>query len=181
MANDKDYTELGRVCGNVCQVLHRRLKGRRPDQLKQAVFDAIGDLNMYVSQPGNAQTGVARPERSTYRWPLFTGPWSRSRGRSSSTVNGTQLPGSFSRRAIKTELQLGSRTSSGSSTSSTYVRYIPVGIRPLSGPLLDRAGTRHPHDGCGYPSKRGTGGCFRSKQLGRYDFLPTNNTVLTVA
>ena len=60
MANDKDYTELGRACGNVCQVLHRRLKGRRPDELKQAVFDAIGDLTMYVNQAGN-------PARSIYQ------------------------------------------------------------------------------------------------------------------
>ena len=54
MANDKDYVDLGRACGNVCQVLDRRLKGKRPDELKQAVFDAIGDLNMYVKQTGSA-------------------------------------------------------------------------------------------------------------------------------
>ena len=44
MANYQDYTELGRACGDVCQVLYRRLKGRQMDALTQAVLDAIGDL-----------------------------------------------------------------------------------------------------------------------------------------
>jgi hypothetical protein len=44
MANDKDYVDLGRNCGNVCEVLYRRLKGKRSDELNQAVLDAIGEL-----------------------------------------------------------------------------------------------------------------------------------------
>jgi hypothetical protein len=44
MANYDDYVELGRACGDVCQVLYRRLKGRRLGGLCQAVLDAIGDL-----------------------------------------------------------------------------------------------------------------------------------------
>jgi hypothetical protein len=44
MANYKDYVDLGRNCGSVCEVLHRRLKGKRLDELNQAVLDAIGDL-----------------------------------------------------------------------------------------------------------------------------------------
>jgi hypothetical protein len=44
MANHKDYVDLGRNCGNVCRVLHRRLKGKGPDELNEAVLDAIGDL-----------------------------------------------------------------------------------------------------------------------------------------
>ena len=44
MSNDHDYVELGRSCARVCQTLHRRLKGRRLDELTQAVLDAIGDL-----------------------------------------------------------------------------------------------------------------------------------------
>ena len=44
MANDQDYIELGRACGDVCQVLHRKLKGRLVDELNQSVLDAIGDL-----------------------------------------------------------------------------------------------------------------------------------------
>ena len=44
MANCQDYVDLGKNCGNVCQVLHRRLKGKHLDQLNEAVLDAIGDL-----------------------------------------------------------------------------------------------------------------------------------------
>ena len=44
MANYQDYVNLGRNCGNVCQVLHRRLKGKQLDELNVAVLDAIGDL-----------------------------------------------------------------------------------------------------------------------------------------
>ena len=44
MANYKDYVNLGRNCGNVCQVLDRRLKGKQLEELNQAVLDAIGDL-----------------------------------------------------------------------------------------------------------------------------------------
>jgi hypothetical protein len=46
MANDQDYVDLGRACGDVCQVLYRNLKGRQVDQLNQSVLDAIGELNM---------------------------------------------------------------------------------------------------------------------------------------
>jgi hypothetical protein len=44
MANYQDYVDLGQNCGNVCQVLHQRLEGKRPDELNEAAFDAIGDL-----------------------------------------------------------------------------------------------------------------------------------------
>ena len=44
MANHKDYVDLGRNCGNVCQVLHRRLEGKILEELNKAVLDAIGDL-----------------------------------------------------------------------------------------------------------------------------------------
>jgi hypothetical protein len=44
MANYQDYVDLGRNCGNVCEVLHRRLEGKQLDELNQAVLDAIGDL-----------------------------------------------------------------------------------------------------------------------------------------
>lgn len=44
MVNDQDYFELGQACGDVCQVLYRRLKGRRLDQLNLSVLNAIGDL-----------------------------------------------------------------------------------------------------------------------------------------
>ena len=44
MANDQDYFDLGRACGDVCQALYRRLKGKRLDGLNQSILDAIGDL-----------------------------------------------------------------------------------------------------------------------------------------
>jgi hypothetical protein len=44
MANDQDYVDLGQACGDVCQALYRKLKGRQLDQLNQSVLDAIGVL-----------------------------------------------------------------------------------------------------------------------------------------
>jgi hypothetical protein len=44
MSNDRDYVDLGQACGDVCQVLYRKLKGRQLDQLNQSVIDAIGVL-----------------------------------------------------------------------------------------------------------------------------------------
>jgi hypothetical protein len=46
MTNDQDYVELGRACGDVCQVLYRKLEGKQLDQINQSVLDAIGELNM---------------------------------------------------------------------------------------------------------------------------------------
>jgi hypothetical protein len=45
MANDQAYVELGQACGDVCQALYQRLKGRRSDELNKSVLDAIGTLN----------------------------------------------------------------------------------------------------------------------------------------
>ena len=44
MANKGDYVELGRSCGQVCQVLDRGLKGRSFDELSSSVTEAIGQL-----------------------------------------------------------------------------------------------------------------------------------------
>ena len=44
MTNDQDYVDLGRACGDVCQVLDRGLKGKQADELTESVLDAIGDL-----------------------------------------------------------------------------------------------------------------------------------------
>ena len=44
MANDQDYVDLGRACGDVFQVLNRKSKGRQLDQLNQSVLEAIGEL-----------------------------------------------------------------------------------------------------------------------------------------
>jgi hypothetical protein len=44
MANDEDYVDLGQACGDICQALYLRLKGRQLEQLNQSVLDAIGVL-----------------------------------------------------------------------------------------------------------------------------------------
>ena len=44
MANDQDYVDLGRACGEICQALDRGLKGTRLDALSQSVLGAIGQL-----------------------------------------------------------------------------------------------------------------------------------------
>jgi hypothetical protein len=44
MANDQDYIELGQACGDVCEALYQRLKGRESDELNQLVLGAIGTL-----------------------------------------------------------------------------------------------------------------------------------------
>jgi hypothetical protein len=45
MANDQDYVNLGQACGDLCQALYRKLKGKQLEQLNQSVLDAIGVLN----------------------------------------------------------------------------------------------------------------------------------------
>jgi hypothetical protein len=45
MANDRDYVDLGNACGDVCQALNKKLKGRQLDQLNQSVLDAIEVLD----------------------------------------------------------------------------------------------------------------------------------------
>jgi hypothetical protein len=44
MANSKNYVDLGKRCGKVVEVLYRRLKGKRLDELTQALIYAIQDL-----------------------------------------------------------------------------------------------------------------------------------------
>ena len=44
MADDKDYVGLGRACAGVCRALYLGLKGSQPDELNQAILDAIGGL-----------------------------------------------------------------------------------------------------------------------------------------
>ena len=130
--------------------------------------------------------------------------WPRCRGRSSSRVNGIQSYDSSSRRVIRRELSLGSRTSSGSCMYSTYVQLPRSGIRGLTSPLLDGVGNRHkhggcgdpnegcrysikgyryPHYGCGYASKHvdGKGRCFLPRSLGRRNLHSIKSSVLTIA
>ena len=46
MANHNDYTELGQACGEVCEALYERLKGKRSDELNRPVLGAIGILTV---------------------------------------------------------------------------------------------------------------------------------------
>jgi hypothetical protein len=45
MASDQDYVDLGQACGDVCQILYRKLKGKQLEELNQPVLDAIVVLN----------------------------------------------------------------------------------------------------------------------------------------
>ena len=135
-----------------------------------------------------SQTGNAEAEWSTYR-ALIAELWGIFRRRSPSRVNGMQSSDSSSRRAIRTRSRLGSRTLSGSFTSSTYVQFTLLGIRKFSSLLTDRTCDRHQHgscgykdDGCGYASKyaSGTEGYSKPEQLCRCNLPFTHNKVLTV-
>lgn len=44
MADDQDYVELGKACGNVCKALDVRLKGWELVELNPPVLGAIRDL-----------------------------------------------------------------------------------------------------------------------------------------
>ena len=44
MAYDEDCVELGRACAGVCRALYLGLKGSQPDELNQAILEAIGVL-----------------------------------------------------------------------------------------------------------------------------------------
>ena len=41
MANKTDYVKLGLTCADVCEVLGRRIDGKRADQLSQPTLEAI--------------------------------------------------------------------------------------------------------------------------------------------
>ena len=44
MANEQDYVELGKLCGEVCGALYERLEGRQPDKLDKSLVGAIEKL-----------------------------------------------------------------------------------------------------------------------------------------
>ena len=44
MADKTDYVKLGLTCADVCEVLGRRIDGKRADQLSQPTLEAIGKL-----------------------------------------------------------------------------------------------------------------------------------------
>jgi hypothetical protein len=44
MVNEQDYVELGLNCAHICAALDRGMNGKKPDDLKQSVRDAINQL-----------------------------------------------------------------------------------------------------------------------------------------
>ena len=44
MTDDQDYVDLGRTCGEVCEVLDRGLKGTPLGALSESVISAITQL-----------------------------------------------------------------------------------------------------------------------------------------
>ena len=50
MANKTDYVELGLACANVCAALGRGMGGKRLDDVKQSVREAIAQLSMWVNR-----------------------------------------------------------------------------------------------------------------------------------
>ena len=50
MANKTDYEELGLVCADVCAALGRGMDGKRLDDVKQSVREAIAQLSMWVNR-----------------------------------------------------------------------------------------------------------------------------------
>ena len=44
MTNEMDYVELGLACAEVCMALDRGLDGRRLNELKDSVCEAINQL-----------------------------------------------------------------------------------------------------------------------------------------
>jgi len=44
MAKKADYVKLGLTCADVCEVLGRRVDGKRTDQLSQPFLEAIEKL-----------------------------------------------------------------------------------------------------------------------------------------
>lgn len=44
MINKDDYLDLGKVCGEVCEALYDRLKGKQQNELDSSVLRAIEQL-----------------------------------------------------------------------------------------------------------------------------------------
>jgi len=45
MAKKPDRVELGSLCADICRVLDRVTKGKRPDELSRPVYDAINQFS----------------------------------------------------------------------------------------------------------------------------------------
>jgi hypothetical protein len=67
MANKTDYIELGLACADVCRALDRGMKGRRVDELRGSVCEAIEQLTkrvqpvMHVAHDSLTTLSIAGP------------------------------------------------------------------------------------------------------------------------
>jgi hypothetical protein len=48
MVDNMDYVGLGLSCANVCRALDRGLSGKKLDEFSQSVYDATGQLALWV-------------------------------------------------------------------------------------------------------------------------------------
>jgi hypothetical protein len=48
MADNPDYVELGLSCADACRALDRGIKGGKPNEPTQSVYDAINQLTLWV-------------------------------------------------------------------------------------------------------------------------------------
>jgi hypothetical protein len=48
MVENLDYVELGLSCADVCRALDRGIKGKKPTEPSQSVYDAINQLTLWV-------------------------------------------------------------------------------------------------------------------------------------
>jgi len=46
VVNELDYVELGLFCADICRALDRGMNGKKLEDLKQSVCDAINQLTM---------------------------------------------------------------------------------------------------------------------------------------
>ena len=122
IANKQDYVDLGLICADICTVLDRGLEGRQLNELSKSILGAIEQLTVWVEPLvcglSSRLTKVSIAE-----------PRLRCRRKSSSRTNGTRSLEYSTRRATRIRLRLGGRTSTGSFTSSTYVRRAIFGDR----------------------------------------------------
>ena len=122
MANEQDYVDLGLICADICTVLSRGLEGRQLNELSKPVLVAIEQLTVWV------EPSVRVLSRRLTKVSIAE-PWLRCERKSSIRANGMLSLEYSTRRTIRIRSRLGGRTSTGSFTSSTCVRWVVFGYR----------------------------------------------------
>ena len=114
MANEAEYVELGLACAEICRVLDRGMNGKELGDLSQSVREEINQLMTWVRP-------AVHHFDSHLTMLLIVEPWRTSKGMSSKGMDGIKSFDSFMRGTIGRRLPIGSWTSIGPSTSSTWV------------------------------------------------------------